>query len=182
MTRKRPVTHSERSGIPSAATNLVDVALIAVFRRFRERIEVLIARRRSDADVLAGQWEIPGGKIEKGESPVQAAARELLEELHIECDSDSPAWIPLGMITPPPPLGRPAPRFFLFALELPAGAAPRALASEAIEWVDRSALAKLPWPQTNQEVITAITRELGKQDGVPAHRLNSPRTHPTREE
>jgi len=44
--------------------------------------EVLIGQRRPDQP-MAMLWEFPGGKIEAGESPEQALARELEEELSI---------------------------------------------------------------------------------------------------
>ncbi len=40
---------------------------------------VLLAER-TNRQVAAGYWELPGGKIEPGETPQQAAARELQEE------------------------------------------------------------------------------------------------------
>jgi len=43
---------------------------------------VLISQRRADQS-LPLQWEFPGGKVESGEAPVAALARELREELAI---------------------------------------------------------------------------------------------------
>lgn len=36
--------------------------------------------RRRDGRYLGGQWDIPGGTVERGESPVDAVVRECLEE------------------------------------------------------------------------------------------------------
>jgi 8-oxo-dGTP diphosphatase len=44
---------------------------------------VLIARR-PEGKPMAGLWEFPGGKVEKGETPEQTLIRELHEELAID--------------------------------------------------------------------------------------------------
>ena len=44
---------------------------------------VLVTQRKTGTH-LAGAWEFPGGKLEEGESPQDALARELREEIGIE--------------------------------------------------------------------------------------------------
>lgn len=67
---------------------LIDVAA-AIVRQADGR--VLLAER-PHGKPWAGYWEFPGGKIEAGEAPLAALARELHEELGIELDAATP-WI-----------------------------------------------------------------------------------------
>ncbi|MEV4216755.1 NUDIX hydrolase [Nonomuraea sp. NPDC049725] len=56
-------------------------------------------------------WEIPGGHLDPGETPVQAAARELAEETGLRLDPGLLsvfAWHRIELLAPPPP-GHPYP-------------------------------------------------------------------------
>lgn len=52
---------------------------------------VLLVQKRHGP--FAGLWGVPGGKIEYGETRVEAARREVFEETGLEIQLGSPIWI-----------------------------------------------------------------------------------------
>ena len=46
----------------------------------------LLGARRSSPPLVAGRWELPGGKVEPGETDVDALVRECDEELGVRID------------------------------------------------------------------------------------------------
>lgn len=47
---------------------------------------ILALKRSDDSESFPGFWNFPGGSIEEGESPVEAAVREVKEEASIDID------------------------------------------------------------------------------------------------
>lgn len=71
MTDAAPTATAERKILLVAACALVDADG-----------RILLAQRPEGKN-LAGLWEFPGGKVEKGETPEETLVRELQEELGI---------------------------------------------------------------------------------------------------
>jgi 8-oxo-dGTP diphosphatase len=67
----------------TGAAGLVNVVLVSAVALIDADGRVLLAQRPPGKS-LAGLWEFPGGKVEKGESPEAALIRELREELGID--------------------------------------------------------------------------------------------------
>jgi len=67
----------------------INVAIGALVHRFDVGVRLLVTRRPSTT-VYAGYWELPGGKVDAGESPAAALVREFAEELGITIEARDP--------------------------------------------------------------------------------------------
>ncbi len=80
------------SGEATAELRVIRVVGAAIFD---EEGRCLVTRRSASMS-NPGKWEFPGGKIESGETPEQALAREIEEELSLEIEVG--AWVGVGMV------------------------------------------------------------------------------------
>ncbi|MGO2481503.1 (deoxy)nucleoside triphosphate pyrophosphohydrolase [Glutamicibacter ardleyensis] len=62
---------------------LKQIVAVAIIDSFESPTKMLAARRNRPVE-LAGLWEFPGGKVEPGESQIDAVHRELREELGVQ--------------------------------------------------------------------------------------------------
>ena len=115
--------------------------------RDRERGVLLLWRHRFITDTWG--WEIPAGRIDRGETAAQAAVREVVEET---------GWRPLGLeplVTYQPTNGLSDQRFHLFQAS---GAV------EVGEPTDRAESERVEWVPERQ--VRAIARAGGMPDGL----------------
>lgn len=98
---------------------------------------------------LAGKWEFPGGKLEAGETIVQALVRELREELGIEVLASTP----LISI----PWRYPEKTVRLHALRVTEWRGePRAREGHPLRWVDACAMDAATMPAADAPIVTAL--------------------------
>jgi mutator protein MutT len=127
-----------------------DGASIAVFK---DRKVLLVKRGRAP---FAGLWSLPGGKVEGGETPRQAACRELKEETGIEAEVE-------GIIDTVKVVGSPGDtmtyRLTVFYGRPIGGNLEPGSDSEAAEWVHLDDIDALPMTEGTAALIwTAMHR------------------------
>ena len=110
--------------------------------------QVLLTRRQAHQD-FALHWEFPGGKVEPGESMLQALQRELQEELGIELLKaelmmEIPWQYPHKTVC-----------LSCFAVTQWTGE-PEGLESQMFAWFDVNSLTELTMPAANAELVSAL--------------------------
>ncbi|HJT99208.1 MAG TPA: 8-oxo-dGTP diphosphatase MutT, partial [Rhodanobacteraceae bacterium] len=109
---------------------------------------VLVAERPAGKH-LAGHWEFPGGKVDPGETPLEALKRELAEEIGIAVKRAAP------LISVP--WTYPEKRIVLDAWTIESHAGDvHAREGQRLRWIDRDALASLPMPPADRPIVAAL--------------------------
>jgi 8-oxo-dGTP diphosphatase len=122
----------------------VDVALAIPLRGTR-----LLVARRAEGLHLAGHWEFPGGKIEAGEEPAEAARRELLEETGLVARSLEPLAVFVHDYAELPL------RFHVFLAREPEGEV-RMDSHREFAWRDYDEVRELRMPEANRRIVGAL--------------------------
>ncbi|MBK8468732.1 MAG: (deoxy)nucleoside triphosphate pyrophosphohydrolase [Candidatus Phosphoribacter sp.] len=114
----------------------------------------LLAARRSAPPEHAGGWELPGGKVEQGETQEAAVHREVREELGIELRLGSPVEGPLpggGW-----PIGVDG-TLRVWLAQVSGDGIPEALEDhDALRWLTPTTLLSVPWLPADLPVVQAL--------------------------
>lgn len=147
---------------------VLDVAVVALWRRgARGGCELLIARRYATA-IRGGLWELPGGKVEAGESAAEAALREVEEEVGLGAGALESMPEPLAVAEhADPSLSRErAVRLHAFLVEVKEGVEAAPLGTSEVRWIDPARIGDFDWPPANQPINDAIQQALARRDGL----------------
>jgi 8-oxo-dGTP diphosphatase len=113
--------------------------------------KVLVCQRRRD-DSHGLQWEFPGGKIEPGEIPQDALARELREELGIDATIGRELFRARHRYRE----SQPEIEVIFFQANVDRTASLQNLVFEGFEWADPSALPKYDFLQADEDFVALL--------------------------
>lgn len=119
----------------------------------------VLAARRSAPPALAGGWELPGGKVEAGETEPAALVRELREELGVLIEIEARIGAPVPVDD----------RFELriWRARLAEGEPAPLQDHDELRWVGRDDLDALPWLPADRLILPAL------RDALPPHPLDA---------
>jgi len=137
----------------------VSASIVVVAAVIIEAGRVLLSQRKPGSH-LAGAWEFPGGKVEPGEDPRRALARELDEELGIDCTVGSPVEVTFHAYPEKDVL-----LLFFEAARKPGSAEPTAVDVADVRWARADELQDEAFPPADVAVLARV-RELLYREGL----------------
>lgn len=117
----------------------------------------LLVARRLPGKRFAGLWEWPGGRVESGETPAEAALRELAEETGLRGDASD-----LRLLCRHHDDGPPSIEFHVHLLAFARAETPRPLQSSEVLWLPPDQALDRDFPPTNQAINRRIRAWLGE--------------------
>lgn len=116
------------------------------------RADRYLVSRRPSGTHLAHSWEFPGGKIEPGEAPEAALAREITEELGVE--------VAVGDIFAVGHHVYPEKEVILLVYDARmTGGTPQCLGVAEFAWLTAAEIVALPLPPADVPVVERLRRE-----------------------
>lgn len=149
-TREAPHTPETRPAPDGAEARVVVGG--AVLRDGR-----LLAARRSAPPALAGRWELPGGKVEPGETAPEALVRELREELGVEV-------VPLARVPGAWPLSPPH-VLQVWTARLVSGEPEPLQDHDALLWLAPERAGEVDWLDQDRPAVAEVVRRLTAEAG-----------------
>ncbi|MFJ7212439.1 NUDIX domain-containing protein [Amycolatopsis sp. NPDC098790] len=116
----------------------------------------LLAQQRAWPPKHSGQWELPGGRVEEGESEAFALARECSEELDVVIEVGAR----VGEDVPLP--GEKVLRIYAATLVSP-GEEPRAVEHRAVQWLGLDDLDDVDWLPADRILLPALRALLSQR-------------------
>ena len=129
--------------------------LLVVAAAFLDADGRLLMQKRPPGKHHAGMWEFPGGKVEPGETPVDALIREIVEELAVDLRHD--ALVPAGFAQVPGEGAVPPIVILLYSVREWRGS-PQSCDGAEIGWFTRGEAEELTKPPLDISLLSGLIR------------------------